>query len=154
MRFDQYVSLSDAEMLLYIVACAVMLPAIFFGIQALMFRDKVDVRTTVVGLLIVAAGGGFMGGLLGYHANDTENMEVFNSNVSQKYEVDSVSFAPHPNQKVKETQKPTDKGDLSVKVVAHGKEYDATLTQDAKTNEPTFKNPETGQPLTDFLKNK
>lgn len=154
MRFDQYVPVSDGEMLLYIIACAVILPAIFFGIEALIVRHKIDVRTTVVGLLMVAAGGGFIGGLLGYHSNDAQNMEVFNSNVSQKYDVESVSFAAHQNKKVKDTQKPTDEGDLAVKVVAHGKEHDATLTQDEKTNEPTFKNPETGQPLTDFLKEK
>lgn len=132
MSFEQYVPVSNSEMLYAIIFGSVLITGLAFAIFGVI--------------------GGLAGGFFGLSAHQTENALIFQANVAQKYAVDEVKFPPNSNRKIKEDKKPTDKGEQSVILIVEGKEYPAVLTQDEKTNEPTFKNPETNEPLNEFLR--
>lgn len=152
MSFEQYVPVSNSEMLYAIIFGAVLITGLAFAIFGLMFRDTMKSMHLIPSLVIFGVIGGLAGGFFGLSAHQTENALIFQANVAQKYAVDEVKFPPNSNQKIKEDKKPTDKGEQSVMLIVEGKEYPAVLTQDEKTNEPTFKNPETNEPLNEFLR--
>ena len=152
MTFEQYVPVSDSEMVFFIILGAVIGAAFSFAVFGIRFRDTKPSKHIIPGIALFAIMAGIAGGFFGLNAHQTENAQIFQSNVAQKYTVDEVKFAMNDNHKIKENKQPTEKGEQKVTLVVQGKDYPALLVQDEKTNEPTFKNLDTKAPITDFLK--
>lgn len=79
------------------------------------------------------------------------NEEIVSKNVSQKYQVEEVIFAPR-GRDVPNVAYPEQSESQSVTVKTNGKSRLATLTQDRETSEPTLTDVDNGQPMDDILR--
>lgn len=151
MEYQQYVYPSDLEMLTFI-SYGVLISAVGFGLLLSITKFPPfgkELKFIFFSILVFGAIGGLMAGL---PSKDSENMEIFKSNVAQKYDVQEVKFSAHENPKVKELKKPTTDDPQTVMLIVKGEERPATLTHNDETNEPTFSDVKTNEPLTGILK--
>jgi hypothetical protein len=75
-----------------------------------------------------------------------KNEEILFSNLSQKYEVEEISFLPRISGFPEQSES------QQIMVKANGKTRPAILTQNRDTSEPTLTDVDNGQPMDDILK--
>lgn len=79
------------------------------------------------------------------------NEAIVSSNVSKKYQVETVTFPPKPARGPSENY-PEQSKPQPVMIMVAGKTLPAILTQDERTSEPTLRDFDNGQLMDDILR--
>lgn len=85
------------------------------------------------------------------HTQIVKNEAIVFSNVSKKYQVESVTFAPSPARGARDSY-PEQSKPQQVMIQVAGKTRPAILTHDERTSEPTLRDFDNGKPMDDILK--
>lgn len=158
MTYQQYLSPNALDVIGHTLYAGVFvgLPIVVItAIVCLIRRSQNKKKALVIAAVIGASLGMPSGFQEGIATVDAPNLSILNANLSQKYEVQSVSLGNRDvrpkNQVIKEL--PTMKDPQNVWVLTTwGQNENFTLVQDKITNEPTLINLKTQSPETFFLR--
>lgn len=125
---------------------------IWFGITMVTFRSKVEKKVTLQCTALFAGLGLLFGSASGLNVKNNDNDRILQTNVSKKYDAVITDMGIRPQSRGSHYS-PTYKEAHEVKILVAEKEQLAILIQDETTNEPTFLDFNTKEPLTNFFKN-
>lgn len=147
MIFEPFKDLSFFDFLLSALIWGSSGAAIFVAVTFLLFFKDKDIKHAIRMVALFGAGMGvFISGLVVISEAAEHNRNVALSNVSKKYEVESITYqakgrgVPSPN-----TEEP-----LNVIIKVDGKSRPAVITQNLDTHEPTLTDFDTGEPMDDI----
>ena len=119
------------------------------GNNATLSKEGRSDKASYAGFCAFILGGIFI--FFGIHEHQVQqNMEIVASNVTQKYMVEDITFAPRGRGLPSYSPEQPDPQPITIKV--SGKSRLATLTQDEKTSEPTLLDVDTHEPMSDILR--
>lgn len=155
MTFEPLIHISFPNAILQCIMWSVLI-SIFFGVVAWLVmtigKQREERMTAIVTSMIMTfiAAPIFVGSWM-QNNQIVKNEAIVSSNVSKKYHVETVTFAPNPARGARDSY-PEQSKPQQVMIQVAGKTRPAILTQDEQTSEPTLRDFDNGQPMDDILK--
>lgn len=157
MTFEPLIHISFPNAALLCIMWSALI-SIFFGVVAWLVmtigKQRENRMTAIVTSMIMTFFFALI--LVGSWMQNTQimnNEAIVSSNVSKKYQVESVTFPPKPARGPSENY-PEQSKPQPVMIMVAGKTRPALLTQDEETSEPTLRDFDNGKPMDDILKTK
>lgn len=157
MTFEPLIHISFPNAILQCVMWSVLI-SMFFGAVAWLVmtigKQREERMTAIVTSMVMTFFFALI--LVGSWMQNTQivkNEAIVFSNVSKKYQVESVTFPPKPARGPSENY-PEQSEPQPVMIMVAGKTRPALLTQDERTSEPTLRDFDNGKPMDDILKTK
>lgn len=157
MTFEPLIRIDLPNAILQCIMWSVLI-SIFFGAVAWLVmtigKQREERMTAIVASMVITlfvslifVGSGMQ------HTQIVKNEAIVSSNVSNKYQIESLTFPPKPARGPSENY-PEQSKPQPVMIMVAGKTRPAMLAQDEQTSEPTLLDFDNGKPLDDLLKTK
>jgi hypothetical protein len=152
MSFEPFRSLSFFDFLINALlwgSIVITFSGIVTLLVSLAFREK-EIMKAVLTTMALMGIFALLGSCMVLHLDNVKDNEAISlSNLSKKYDVDSLTYEKDTKQKV---NYPDQKEPQNVIIRSQGKSRPAILVQNLQTFEPMLTDFDTGEPLTDLLR--